>query len=90
MSICIAVFETTFETLRAEDFFRAGGVNFRPVLKPRKIGSACRMALQFSTGEMEGAKAAVKEGNLALLAFYRKENGNWVKIDNPEFPPSAL
>ncbi|MBI5177652.1 MAG: DUF3343 domain-containing protein [Nitrospinae bacterium] len=79
MSLCIAVFETTHETLRAEDFFRARDVKFRPVLKPRKIGSACRMALQFDCGEMEKALAAVGDGALSLMAFYRKDEDEWVK-----------
>ncbi len=82
MSDCLAVFGTTYETLRAEDFFREHGIKFRPVLKPRKIGSACRMALQFSMDGIEAAKAAVRDGNLALDAFYRKDGDGWEKIDN--------
>lgn len=81
MSDLIAVFLTTFETLRAEDFFNAEKVTFRPILKPRKIGSACRMALKFREGDLPLAKRAVKAGNLELIAFYRKEDVEWVKIE---------
>lgn len=77
----IAIFETTYETLRAEDFFREAGVVFRPVLKPRKIGSACRMALQFGEEGLPSAKAAVTKGKLGLKAFYRKEGDQWQKLD---------
>ncbi len=77
----IAIFDTTYETLRAEDFFREAGVTFRPVLKPRKIGSACRMALQFGEEGLPLAKAAVAKGNLALKAFYWKDGEQWQKLD---------
>jgi len=80
MSDCIAVFATTYETLRAEDFFRAEKIKFKPILKPRKIGSACRMALKFSEKDIEAAKRAVSAGNLDLLSFYRKDNDAWEKI----------
>ena len=77
----IAIFETTYETLRAEDFFRDAGMAFRPVLKPRKIGSACRMALQFDEEYLASAKKAVDNGKLALKAFYRKDGERWQKLD---------
>ncbi len=77
----IAIFDTTYETLRAENYFREAGVVFRPVLKPRKIGSACRMALQFDEEYLPSAKAAVDKGNLALKAFYRKDGEQWQKLD---------
>jgi hypothetical protein len=77
MKKCIAVFDTTYETLRAEDFFRQENVRFRPILKPRKIGSACRMALQFSCGDIGPVKKAVRAGNLALKGFYEKEGEGW-------------
>jgi hypothetical protein len=77
---CLAVFETTHETLRAEDFFRAQQITFRPVLKPRGIGAACRMALRFPREELEKAKKAVAEGSLALSAFYSHEGEAWVII----------
>ncbi|MDH5543902.1 MAG: DUF3343 domain-containing protein [Nitrospinota bacterium] len=80
MSDCIAVFNTTYETLRAEDFFRAEKIKFKPILKPRKIGSACRMALKFSEKDIESAKRAVTAGNLELLSFYRHVNDTWVKF----------
>ena len=81
MSDIIAVFLTTFETLRAEDFFNAEKVNFRPILKPRKIGSACRMALKFKEEELPLAKRAVEAGKLELTAFYRRDDVQWMKID---------
>jgi hypothetical protein len=81
MNDIIAVFLTTFETLRAEDFFQVEKVNFRPILKPRKIGSACRMALKFKESELPLAKRAVEAGKLELVAFYRREGVQWVKID---------
>jgi hypothetical protein len=81
MTHCLAVFETTYETLRAEDFFRAQNVSFKPVLKPRGIGSACRMALRFPIEEFGKAVAAVSAGNLALKAFYRMDGESWVKIN---------
>lgn len=77
MSLCVAVFETTHETLRAEDYFRARGVRFRPVLKPRGVGSACRMALQFAEDDLAAAHAACAVGGLALKGFYRKTGGGW-------------
>lgn len=80
MSDCIAVFETTHETLRAEDFFRAQNVSSRPVLRPRGLGSSCRMALLFDEEELEKAKKAVVEGSLVLKSFHRFESGAWVKI----------
>jgi len=81
LSDLIAVFQTTFETLRAEDFFHAENVKFRPILKPRKIGSACRMALKFKEDDLNSAKKAVEAGRLELLAFYRNDDLQWVKID---------
>jgi hypothetical protein len=80
MGDCIAVFETTHETLRAEEFFRAQKMSFRPVLRPRGLGSSCRMALRFGEEELEKAKKAVAEGNLVLKSFHRFEGGAWVKI----------
>jgi len=80
MSYCLAVFNTTFETLRAEEFFRAEKVRFRPVLKPRKIGSACRMALKFREEEISSAGKAVSGGKLELLGFYRLEKDGWIKM----------
>lgn len=77
----IAIFDTTYETLRAEDYFREEGVVFRPVLKPRKIGSACRMALQFGEEYLPSAKGAVAKGKLALKAFYWKDGEQWQKLD---------
>lgn len=77
---CLAVFETTHETLRAEGFFRARQVVFRPVLKPRGIGSACRMALRFPREDLEKAKLAVKDGGLALVSFYGLDGTAWVII----------
>lgn len=82
MKQCIAIFNTTFETLRAEDFFRAEKIKFRPILKPRKIGSACRMALRFSEPDIEAAEKAVKKGKLTLLGFYLSEGDDWIKIEN--------
>lgn len=81
MTDLIAVFLTTFETLRAEDFFKAENVKFRPILKPRKIGSACRMALKFKERDLPTAKRAVEAGKLELLSFYRREGDQWVNID---------
>jgi len=81
MNYCLAVFNTTFETLRAEEFFRAEKVRFRPVLKPRKIGSACRMALKFREEDIPKAGKAVSGGNLELLGFYRQEEDGWVKME---------
>ncbi|MBI3581282.1 MAG: DUF3343 domain-containing protein [Nitrospinae bacterium] len=80
MSDCIAVFETTHETLRAEEFFRAQKVPFRPVLRPRGLGASCRMALRFAEEELEKARKAVAEGNLVLKSFHRFDGGAWVKI----------
>ena len=77
MKKCLAVFDTTFETLRAEDFFKRQKIRFRPILKPRKIGSACRMALQFSCGELAAAKKAVSENGLSLKGFYEKQGEGW-------------
>ncbi len=77
----IAIFDTTHETLRAEDYFRDAGVAFKPVLKPRKIGSACRMALQFEEKYLPSALAAVGKGKLALKAFYRKSGEQWQRLD---------
>ena len=78
MKKCIAVFDTTFETLRAEDFFRKQKIKFRPILKPRKIGSACRMALQFSCDDIGMAKKAIKSGGLTLKGFYEKKGEVWI------------
>ena len=77
MNKCIAVFDTTFETLRAEDFFHKQKIKFRPILKPRKIGSACRMALQFSCDDIGAAKKAIAAGGLTLKSFYEKEGEGW-------------
>ncbi len=77
MKKCIAVFDTTFETLRAEDFFKRQKIRYRPILKPRKIGSACRMALQFSCDELAAAKKAVSKSGLSLKGFYEKEGEGW-------------
>jgi len=79
MKKCIAVFDTTFETLRAEDFFKRQKIRFRPVLKPRKIGSACRMALQFSCDDLAAAKKAISGSGLTLKGFYEKEGTGWKK-----------
>ena len=67
--------------MRAEDFFHAEDVKFRPILKPRKIGSACRMALKFKEDDLDAAKKAVETGKLELLAFYRRDDLHWIKID---------
>lgn len=80
MAHCLAVFETTHETLRAEDFFREQKISFRPVLKPRGLGAACRMALRFDEQDLEKARRAVSEGNLALSSLHRFEGGAWVRI----------
>jgi hypothetical protein len=80
MGDCLAVFETTYETMRAEDFFRAREISFRPVLKPRGLGAACRMALRFPGAELEKAKKAVQDGQLALSSFYATEGDAWVII----------
>ena len=79
MKKCIAVFDTTFETLRAEDFFKRQKIRFRPILKPRKIGSACRMALQFSCDDLDAAKNALSKSGLALKGFYEKEGELWTE-----------
>ena len=77
MKKCIAVFDTTFETLRAEDFFKRHKIKFRPILKPRKIGSACRMALQFSCGDLGAVKKALSGSGLTLKGFYEQEGDGW-------------
>ncbi|GMT42508.1 MAG: hypothetical protein IEMM0002_0919 [bacterium] len=82
MSEYIAVFDTAYETLRAEDFFRKEKIKFRPILKPRGIGSSCKMALQFSADDMEPVKRAVVIGNLALAGFFKEESGKWKKIES--------
>jgi len=80
MSYCIAIFNTTYETLRAEDFFREANVVFKPILKPRKIGSACRMALRFDEKDIRLAEEAIKNGDLELLSFYRQNGDLWDKM----------
>lgn len=82
MTDCLAVFDTTYETLRAEDFFREQGVKFRPVLRPRGVGSsACRMALRFPEEEVDKVKRAVVSGNLTLHSYYRLEGDAWARLE---------
>jgi len=78
---CIAVFNTTFETYRAEEFFRNEKIRFRPILKPRKIGSACRMALRFAVSDIEAAKRAVRAGELDLKGFYVEAEDGWKPVE---------
>jgi hypothetical protein len=80
MGDCLAVFETTHETLRAEDFFRAQKISFRPVLKPRGLGASCRMALRFKGEDLHKAIKAVADGGLAISSFHRLEGDAWVII----------
>ncbi len=82
MKQCIAAFKTTYETLNAEDCFRDAGIKFRPILKPRKIGSSCRMVLRFDESLLPLAKKVVAKSKLEFAGFYRQEGEIWIKIEN--------
>ncbi len=78
----LAVYQTNFETLRAESFMRDKMIAVKPVIKPTRIRSACGMALQISLKDKEDVMKIHKEEQLDFVGFFqRTENEKeWKKL----------
>lgn len=77
-SQAIAVFDTTHETLKAEQHFRERGIRFKPVVKPRGIESQCGMAERVEKADADGVIALSRECGLNLLGIYTlSPDGAW-------------
>lgn len=82
----LAVFESTTETLKAERFFKEAGLKPRPVIKPRRLGGSCQMALRLPFVSFEAVGKAVSERRLKAVGFFVQDaGGGWIPLaDKPD------
>lgn len=77
----LAVFESTTETLKAERALKEAGLKPRPVIKPRKLGGSCQMALKLPSSSLAKVKDTSAELRLKLVGFFvQDDDGEWVSL----------
>ncbi len=77
----LLVYQTNYETLRAESFLRDKMLRVKPVIKPTKIRSACGMALQVSLSVVKEVCLINEKEKLNFVGFFRREENSkqWKK-----------
>lgn len=77
----LAVFESTTETLKAERALKEAGLKPRSVIKPRKLGGSCQMALKLPTSSFAKVGDVSAELRLKLVGFFvQNDDGEWVAL----------
>jgi len=76
----IALFQSTYETLRGEEYLKKHQIPFRPVIKPRSISSECSMGLEFDAKFMKKVITLSEEENLYLSGIYSQHGEFWEKV----------
>ena len=79
ISKAIAVFNSNHDTLKAESLFKKSQIPVRPIIKPRKIGSNCALALEFPDAHSQKVFEICKANRLSLVGIFQKKKGGWDK-----------
>jgi len=77
----IAVFNSNHDTLKAESLFKVSQISVRPIIKPRKIGSNCALALEFPYAHSEKVLEIGQANRLSLIGIFQNKKGIWKKAE---------
>lgn len=79
---CFLLLPSIHFVLKAEQFFRRQGLDHDLVPVPRKISTACGMALAFHCSDLAVVKQVLEEAGLPMPRLFRLD-------DQEEFHPLA-
>lgn len=79
---CFLLLPSIHFVLKAEQFFRRGGLDHDLVPVPRKISTACGMALAFHCSDLAVVKQVLEEAGLPMPRLFRLD-------DHGDFHPLA-
>jgi len=79
ISKAIAAFNSNHDTLKAESIFKKNQISVRPIIKPRKIGSNCALALEFPDAHSQKVLEICKANRLSLVGIFQKKKEGWDK-----------
>ena len=78
---CILVFGSTHRALKAELALKEAGVPLRLLPAPKSLAEYCALVISVAEGDLDRARARLKEKDAAEKAVYRKEtSGEYVKV----------
>jgi len=76
----LAVFPSTFLTLKGEKVLQEAGVRARAVMKPRGIASDCGLALALPEDDLPRARSALAD--VHRPRWYLREGCSWVEASS--------
>jgi len=77
----VIVFPTTHLTLGAEKSLEKAGIQYRTVMKPRKISSDCGLAIRIASLSLERSRGVFLADGFLPVRFFREVEGAWECIE---------
>ena len=75
------VFPTTHLTLSAERSLEEAGIDYRTVMKPRRISSDCGLAIRIDVHSLDDCRKALVSDGFWPVQFFREVEGQWELVE---------